>query len=288
MVQSCQSATTGRGKSYLRMKLYDQDGRLWSAVWWEGRDEVPAGTIVDAVVESSEYNGEEQLTVQAMRSIKGDPSEFMPRSRAEPKALMAELQGYVSELRNEHLQDLLGWALGDERWLRTPAATQMHHAYLGGLLDHTTSLVRLARVVCPLYPEADQDQVVAGLVLHDYGKVEELNCGANIEYSVIGELLGHIAIGLMQLDRLIERVPNFPPELRLRMLHIVGSHHGQKAYGAVKEPLTLEAAIVCKLDGLDAEVAAIRAAVEKAKPGDVWSQKIKFEKKFYLGEGGKK
>jgi 3'-5' exoribonuclease len=191
----------------------------------------------------------------------------------------------VTSVTNDHLKKLLEVAIDDQRWKRAPAAKQMHHAYLGGLLEHTVNLCRLADAVAKLYPILRRDLLITGAVLHDIGKQDEMSCGTTIEYTTPGELLGHIAIGMLRVAKWMDEL-EFSPELKLTVLHIIGSHHGNLNFGAIKQPAILEAQVFSNLDGVDAAIGKITALIEKAGTKD-WTDKQDFgSPRIYIGPSG--
>ncbi len=283
LVQQVSKASTARGKNYLRLRLFELGGKAWNAVWWEDK-ELPTGVVIDALAEESEFAGQPQLTIKAARVTNDDPSDlFLPKTQQSVDGLFAELLGFIDGVVDRHLRGLLILATNDPRWRRAPAAMKIHHAYLGGLLEHTVNLCRLVNVVAPLYPAARRDLLITAAVLHDVGKLEELTCGVNIEYSTDGQLLGHIIIGLLWVDGWMTEL-DFPGELRRLVRHLIISHHGAQAYGSPKPPQLLEAQLFTALDGLDAGMGAALAVLEKAAPDAVWTEETNKYQKLYLGE----
>lgn len=283
MVQSAIQATTGRGKAYLRLKLLEAGGKQWPAIFWEDRQGLKGGTIVDALVEESEYSGEAQLTVHALRELPNEPPDsFLPKTPYNIEALFSELLSFVGSVVDSKFRQLLERSLTDEQWKRSPAATQFHHAHIGGLLEHTVNVCRLVDTVCLLYPRLRRDLLLSGAILHDYGKTEELNSGITIEYSDSGLLEGHIILGLLKVNRWMDEL-EFDKMRRDLLNHLIISHHGNKTMGSPKEPVVLEAQILCDLDGVDAHIGAITAVLDKTAADQVWSGKVKFEQRYFLG-----
>ncbi|MHB8503143.1 MAG: 3'-5' exoribonuclease YhaM family protein [Candidatus Acidiferrales bacterium] len=276
LINSVQTAKTKNGKEYLRMQLFEPGGKSHKAVFWESRD-LKSGQVIEAWVEESEFGGEAQLNVKACRVTDDDPGElFLPRTKQSVDGLYAELQAFVEEVKDEKLKALLSLVVADPRWKRAPAAKSMHHAFLGGLLEHTVNLCRLARAVHGLYPTfLNQDLLLTGAILHDLGKMDEMSSGVTIEYTPEGNLLGHVGIGLLRVDKLIDTL-DFPPALRLTVLHIIASHHGNLNFGALKQPSIVEAQVFSNLDGIDANIGKMTALVEKAGPNKEWTDKADY------------
>jgi 3'-5' exoribonuclease len=284
LVQGIGTAKTKRGKEYLRFTLVEVGGKQWPGVCWEPPATVPVnGNVVDALVEEGEFMGTKQLDVKAMRVVAEKPTsdEFLPRAKNDPATLMAELKGYIDSVTDPGIKKVLTLAVADPRWLRAPAAQSIHHAYLGGLLEHTVNLCRLVNAISPLYPKLRRDLLIAGAVLHDCGKMSEMSCETNIDYTNEGKLIGHIVIGFEWLIGWMEEA-NLPDETRLLLKHMVLSHHGQAAYGSPKSPQIIEAQAFSKMDGLDAEMGAALAAIEKSD-GKEWTDRPSRGEALYIG-----
>lgn len=277
LINSVTEATTKGGKKYLRGQLYEPGGKSHKFVFWNaGSTTFKSGQVVDVLAKDSEFGGEAQLDVEAMRITNDDPGEiFLPRTSYSVDGLYAELLKFVSEVENQQLRSLLELAVADPRWKRAPAAKTMHHAYLGGLLEHSVNLCRLADVVAKLYPHLRRDLLIVGAVLHDLGKMDEMSCGVTIEYTVAGNLLGHVAIGLLRAAKWMQDL-EFEMNLKLTVLHIIGSHHGNLNFGAIKQPSIVEAQVFCNLDGIDASIGKMLALVSKAGADKEWTDKADY------------
>lgn len=283
LLQSVSKAQTKRGKAYLRMTMYEPGGRLWPAILWEDKD-VKSGQIVDALVEESSYNGTPQLEVKAMRVIaeKAENDEFLPRAKVDTGVLKAELEVWINSVVDGHIKSILKLATDDPRWTRAPAAAQKHHAYLGGLMVHTVGLCRLADAIAKLYPALCRDYLIFGAVMHDLGKLDELEYESNIEYSNEGKLLGHIVIGYTRLQTWGSNLK--VPEDKLMLLsHLLLAHHGNKAYGSPISPQTPEAVAFSAMDGIDATLASVFAAADKVGDNE-WTERISTGECMYLAK----
>lgn len=293
LVQSVSKSETRNKKPFLRMTLLEQGGKSYPGVFWDpGSFECVAGEYIDALVEEGEYKGEKQLNIKAAR-VTGAASDdaFLPRTPYSIDGLYAELTEFVGGVVDENIRKLLAAAIEDERWKRAPAAQIIHHAYLGGLLEHTVNICRLAHAVAALYPVIRRDLLVAGAVLHDIGKMDEMNCATVVEYTTAGQLLGHTSIGFQRVTRLMDKLatPSVDAHgvsggLRLLIEHIILSHHGNKMYGAPTEPQLLEAQVFSNLDGIDATMGSMLAAIAKTTPGKMWSDKVGFKQILFLGD----
>jgi 3'-5' exoribonuclease len=205
----------------------------------------------------------------------------------------------VESFTNPDLKRLLTAMLADpalaQAYREAPAAKQLHHAWLGGLLEHVISLCTLADRLAPHYPILDRDLLLTGVILHDIGKIRELSWEIGFEYTVEGTLLGHIQIGTALTERAIDSLPNFPPRLKTLVLHMILSHHGKLEFGSPKLPMIPEALALSFLDDLDAKMQAIQVEFDKCiregKPADemtgkVWAldQRQLLNTKRWLGE----
>lgn len=261
------------GEVYLQLTLGDRTGQIEAKMW----DNVPKtmstfeqGDFVKAKGLVNRYNGRLQFTVHEMRRAKeGEASaeDFLPATTKDVDEMWSILRGKVASFKNEDLKELLNSMLDDksiaERLRRAPAAKALHHAWMGGLLEHIVSLMELCDSVAPHYPNVNRDLLLTGVVLHDIGKLEELQYANTFGYSTEGQLLGHIAIGLRMLhEKLVER-PDFPVKLRTLVEHLILSHHGHLEYGSPKLPMIPEAMMLHMLDDLDAKMQAMRSEFEK-------------------------
>ena len=193
---------------------------------------------------------------------------LLPSTSCDVAALWRELMGFVEGLDNPDLKRLLAALLADpalsEPYREAPAAKQLHHAWLGGLLEHVVSLLNLADRVAPHYSLLDRDLLLTGVLLHDIGKIRELSWEVGFEYTLEGVLLGHIQIGAALAERAMDSLPNFPPKLKTLVLHMILSHHGKLEFGSPKLPMTPEALVLNFLDDLDAKMQAVQGEFDKS------------------------
>jgi 3'-5' exoribonuclease len=191
-----------------------------------------------------------------------DVADFVPATRFDVAEMWAELRGYVEGFANPDLKRLVFAFLDDENIARAyrdaPAAKMLHHAWIGGLLEHVVSLVRVCRAMVPFYPEVDADLLVTGAILHDIGKIRELSWGSTFSYTLEGQLIGHISIAQGMLREKLASLPEFPEKLRVLVEHMILSHHGKYEFGSPKLPMTPEALLLSALDDLEAKMQAVR------------------------------
>jgi 3'-5' exoribonuclease len=279
LVQARERKIARTGSAYLDLELRDSSGLIRAKLWDCDRHpldfEVEDIVEVEGVVE--EYQGSVQLRVRKIsRCSPGevDVFDYLPRSRRDPAEMYAALLDRLRSLPEGPLRVLLLSILEDpsisEKYKRAPAAMSYHHAFLGGLLEHVLSLVQLGDRVCDHYDFLRRDLLLAGLVLHDLGKIEELSFSRGFRYSTRGQLLGHISIGLEMAQEKMRQIPDFPAELKGQLEHMILSHHGNVEFGSPKEPMFPEALLVHFLDEIDSKLEAMRVqyATDQNRPGD--------------------
>ncbi len=273
LVREKEIRTSARtGKSWLELNLADRSGSIPAKMWdnFEGI----AGTFErDDVVRVRGrvkiYNDRKELTLeQVVPAAEKDYelADFLPHTKCDVDQLYAQLLAAIGGMKNPWLQKLLTCVVEDPeiapRLKRAPAAMTMHHAFLGGLLEHTVSLVGLANAVCAHYPELDRDLLLTGVVLHDIGKLEELRYARGIDYSDEGRLLGHISMGAMLVREKCKVIERFPAPLRTMVEHLILSHHGSHEFGSPSLPQFPEAVALHAIDDLDSKMAGMRATLE--------------------------
>ncbi len=254
------------GEPYLSLVLADRTGEL-PAVMWDGVDEsvrsLSDGDIVKVQAVLGSYHGEPQLTVTRARKAAPDetsPDDYLPRSEQDPSAMLAALDAAVEAVGEPHLQQLLRDLFADPATRAAvsaaPAAKAIHHAVLGGLLEHTVSVVGLCRLLADYYPAVNRDLLLAAAMLHDLGKVKELTWDRVFDYTDPGRLLGHITLGALMVEERIRAIPDFPAALANSLLHCILSHHGELEWGSPKRPKTLEAIVLHYAENLDGKVSS--------------------------------
>jgi len=272
--------TTG-GKPYLRMELGDRSGTVEARMWEQF--EVPAKNVgrddfvkVQARVEV--YRNRPQLALQQFRLARPeeiDLADYLPHTPHDVEGLYTQLLGDVESMKNPFLKQLVARILHDPaisaRYRRAPAAKVMHHAYLGGLLEHVVSLCGLAKLVADHYPELDVDLLLTAAMLHDVGKLDELCYERSVAYTTEGQLLGHIVMELETVAKAMDAIEGFPARLKTVVQHLLISHHGQYEFGSPKLPMTREALVFHYLDDMDSKMAAVRAALAIESGEENWS-----------------
>jgi len=282
LIRSKDLRTTTEGKLYIHAVFVDKTGQLVARMWQatEGMFKaMPEGGFMGFKGRLENYKGNLQFIIEGLRIADPgtyDPADFLPATEKDREALWRRLVELLGAIQHADLKALVEEFLADEammeRFRAAPAAAVMHHAYLGGLLEHTVTLLEVATRVIPLYPKLSLDLVLAGLFLHDIGKSAELTFATTIGYSDSGQLLGHIVQAAMWIEQKADAVAAkrgrpFPEELRWVLEHIVVSHHGSYEFGSPKLPALPEAAAVHYLDNLDAKVHMFLAEI-KGHPDD--------------------
>ena len=273
--------STANGKPYLRMQLGDRTGTVEARMW--DQFEAPAKEVnrddfikVQARVEL--YRDRPQLTLQQFRVAKPeeiDLGDFLPRTSYDVEALYSKVLGFIEEMKNPWLKKLTAKILTDptivERFKRAPAAKVMHHAYIGGLIEHVAGLCGLAKLIAAHYPELDVDLLLAAAMLHDVGKLDELCYERAVSYSVEGQLLGHIVMEVETVSKEMDAIEGFPERLKTVVQHMLISHHGEYEFGSPKLPMIREALAFHYMDDLDSKMGAIRAALAVDSGEPDWS-----------------
>jgi 3'-5' exoribonuclease len=274
------------GKSWLELSLGDSTGSI-PAKMWDNFESIAKTFERDDVVRIRGrvklYNGSKELTLeQIIPAAEKDYElgDFLPHTKCDIEKLWAEVHAAIAGMKNPWLEKLLTSVVDDPdiapRLKRAPAAMTMHHAYLGGLLEHVVSLIGLAKAVSAHYPELDADLLLTGVVLHDVGKIEELRYERGIDYSDAGRLLGHISIGAALVREKCRAIADFPARLEVLVEHLILSHHGSYEFGSPSLPQIPEAVALHFIDDIDSKMAGMRKTLEQAStgaPDDVWTDR---------------
>lgn len=280
------------GGQFAIITLADRTGDIVGQ-WWDNfedtidtfeRDDI---VFVRGLVNS--YRNHLQVSIHRMRLClqhEIDLTHYFPTTRQDTDAMFAELLDIIREFRNPHLRQLLENIFADEmtarKFKRAPAAKTMHHPYLGGLLEHTLSLVKLSKKVGAHYEGIDLDLLQTGAVLHDFGKIDELCYDRAFGYTNEGQMIGHLVMETMMVHDHIKQIPDFPDELRRHLLHMLLTHHGKLEYGSPKLPSTPEALMLAYLDDLDSKIEAMQRLINEPHATGDWSRiSPMFERPIY-------
>jgi 3'-5' exoribonuclease len=259
------------GELYLSLLLADRTGELDAKMWDNVAEVIDAFDRDDFVRVKGLvqiFHNRPQMTIHKMRRMDDseiDFGDYFPSSRRSQDEMWLELRGIVAGITNVHLKGLLDAVLDDEeintRYRRAPAAKHIHHAFLGGLIEHVLSLCGLAGLAAQHYSFVDRDLLLTGVILHDLGKIYELNYERGFSYSSEGQLLGHIHIGLRIVSDKLRGLPLFPPALRSMVEHMILSHHGKLEFGSPKVPQFPEALLLHHLDDMDSKMECMRELI---------------------------
>ena len=264
---SVRDKKTGGGQ-YLALALSDKTGTMEARMWEDFASAITTceeGCYVKVQGQISKYQGKFQITLTKLRlaaASEVDAADFVPTTRFDIGEMWTELRSYVDAFQNADLRRLVFAFLDDPAigpaYRAAPAAKVLHHAWIGGLLEHVLTLVRVCRATAPFYPEVDADLLVTGAILHDIGKVRELSWGTSFSYTLEGQMIGHISIAQGMLREKVKELPCFPEKLRVLVEHMILSHHGKYEFGSPKLPMTPEAILLSALDDVEAKMQAMR------------------------------
>ncbi|MCU1260207.1 MAG: metal dependent phosphohydrolase [Bryobacterales bacterium] len=278
LVQSKEIREKKTGEPYLSLLLGDKTGKV-DAKMWDNVAEVMDAFDRDHFVKVKGlvqlHLNRPQLTIHKIRVLADhevDFADYFPASTRNRDEMWAELRATVAQVGDAHIRDLLDALLDDEdvakRYRVAPAAKSIHHAYLGGLLEHVLSLCKLCKLTSAHYPHIDADLMIAGAVLHDIGKIYELTYDRGFGYSTEGQLLGHMMIALRMISDKLRALPDFPAALRTMLEHMVISHHGKLEFGSPKLPLFPEALLLHYLDDMDSKMESMRHLIDSDRQSD--------------------
>jgi 3'-5' exoribonuclease len=306
LVLAKQQRTTKTNKPYLNLMLGDKTGQVEARVWEPGdpriAKEFDRGDVVKVRGTASRFDDRLQMKVDQLRVAlppEIDRTDLLPSTTYNIDELWNRLQETVASFTNPHLKQLIEAVLADPAvtaaYREAPAARQLHHAWLGGLLEHVVSLLGLAERVAAHYALLDRDLLLTGVILHDIGKTRELSWAIGFDYTVEGILLGHIQMGAEMVEKTIAALPDFPPRLKTLVVHMILSHHGKLEFGSPKLPMISEALALSFVDDFDAKMQAVMSEFEKSQregkgpdelTGKVWSldNRQLLNTKRWLGE----
>jgi 3'-5' exoribonuclease len=261
------------GEPYLSVTLADRSGQLQAHMWDNVAETLNAFDQDDFVKVKGmvhKYNGRWQLTIHKLRKLQEgeiEYSDYLPTTTKNIDQLWSTLAGFVESFENIWLKTLLKTFLDDEKiataYKNAPAAKTLHHAFVGGLLDHVVSLFTVCDLAARNYPQINRDLLLTGAFLHDIGKLHELAYQRSIAYTTEGQLLGHMIIELEMLHKKLALLPGFPDELKILIEHMIISHHGQYEFGSPKLPMFPEALMLHYMDDLDSKLESMRAQFER-------------------------
>jgi 3'-5' exoribonuclease len=296
LVTDKNTAFTQKGTPYINLRLRDRTGDIDGKIW-DNADVLDKrfkkGDVVHVAGRTVIYKNALQVTVSDIAKADGAalrPEDYLPASKEDIDGMFESFTGFIATIEDPWLRALLEAFFSDEtfvnRFKKAPAAKGFHHAYIGGLLEHTLSTVKLLDLVACHYPMIRRDLLITGGILHDIGKIAEFDYDGMIDYSTEGRLVGHIVMSVEMLDAKIAGIENFPPALAMELKHILVSHHGETEFGSPKRPKTVEALVIHMVDDLDAKINAFQEFIEGSGEADSeWTAFHRFFERFiYKGK----
>ena len=283
------------GNNFLNVVLSDKTGSI-KGVIWDNVEQMAAGVksgdFVRIKGNVNEYRGSLQLVIKKMEACPVDTldtSDFLPKTPRDIESMFDRLLRITATIDTDHFRELIEAFWNDEDFVRSfkiaPAAKKMHHAYIGGLLEHVLSMASLADKVAGHYSGIDRDLLIAGAILHDIGKTKELEYQFRIDYSDQGRLLSHIVIGIEMIDEKLSGIKDFPEDQMVLLKHMIVSHHGIREFGSPEPPKTIEAVILNYIDEIDSKVIGIRDFIAKEDHNETWTSYHRLlERHFYMGK----
>src|SRR5438093_2909797 len=278
VVGSQQVKAKQTGEPYLALTLGDRTGQLEAKMWDNVEDALDAFEQDDFIKIKgllNKYKNRFQITIHKLRRLgdsEVDFADYLPKTTKDIGELWQTLAGFVATFQDPSLKALVEAFMSDpeiaEAYRTAPAAKTLHHAYIGGLLDHVVSLFRSCDLLCRNYPQINRDLLLTGAFLHDIGKIHELTYNRSFSYTSRGQLLGHMIIELEMLQAKLAHLPDFPDDLKTLVEHLIISHHGQYEFGSPKLPMFPEALMLHYLDDLDSKMEAMQAQFERYAQSD--------------------
>lgn len=291
--------STKTGKEYLDLELRDET-LIISAKMWSNFEsfvsKAKIGNVVKVLGSMDEFNNQPQLKIEKIRLAIDDdditPIDFLPKSERELKEMENELATRINSLTNPHLKKLLDQIFTEEKFAKyknVPAGKAWHHAYIGGLLEHTLEIIKICDLMCDIHPEIERDLLITGAILHDFGKIEELTIDTGFDYTNKGKLVGHIVIIANIIESITEKISEFPEELKNHLLHLVLSHQGKLEFASPVIPKTLEAIVLYHADELSAKTNAFKGAINsESESGKEWTRYLPLaETSLYIPQNKK-
>ena len=276
-----QGAVTKNGKPYENVILQDKTGTIDGKIWEPnslGIDEFDTLDYIDVVGDVTSFQGSLQVSIKRARKAREgeyEPGNYLPVSGKNIETMYQELMGIIAQVKNPYLHRLLlSFFQEDEGFIKAfqenSAAKTVHHGFIGGLLEHTLSVVKLCQYYCRSYPILNQDLLITTAILHDIGKTKELSAFPKNDYTDDGQLLGHIMIGAELIQDKIREIPGFPEKLESEVKHCILAHHGELEYGSPKKPALAEAVALNLADNTDAKLETLTELFNSAGDQKDW------------------
>ncbi|HMB25845.1 MAG TPA: HD domain-containing protein [Patescibacteria group bacterium] len=273
-IKGVKCGKTVQGKDYFDLILSDKTGEITGKIWEDNMSncqEPEKGQVVSLSAEVKEFRGKPQLDISFLEQSRDfDLQSFLPASEKNIDDLWQTVQANVEQIKHPDLKRLLNSFFGDkdfvEKFKKAPGAEKIHHAYLGGLMEHVVEMLNLAHSLFESYPELDKDLLITGVLLHDVGKMQELGFDTCIYRTLEGNLIGHISLGAIWVDKKMEQ--NFPRELRAKLLNMLLSHHGRQEFGSPVLPMSRESLALAHIDNTSAKVSTADRIIQENKDSE--------------------
>ncbi|MCF8354109.1 MAG: HD domain-containing protein [Melioribacteraceae bacterium] len=274
---------TRAGKPYLNLMFRDKSAEVTAKMWDNFEDfekTVSDGSIVKVAGTIEDFQGQKQVKIDKIRlAIPSDNvkhESFLPKSKRSLEEMITELKERLEKVEEPLIKELLDKILTDEKfekYTKVPAGKAWHHAYIGGLIEHTLEIIKICDLMCDIHPEINRDILIAGAALHDFGKTEELTFETGFDYTDKGKLLGHIVIAAMEIESKTKEIEGFPEKLKDQIIHLVLSHQGKLEFASPVEPKTLEAIVLYHADELSAKTNAYKSAIQAEETSEnIWTR----------------
>ena len=285
--KSKNSCLTKAGKPFEALNMQDKTGIIDAKIWdpnSAGIDDFDAMDYVDVSGEITEFNGALQMNIQRARKVSIEdinPGDYMPTSERGVDEMLGELKGFINSVSNEDYKKILGYFFGDSSeympiFKKHSAAKTVHHSFIGGLLEHTVAVTKNCEFFCTNYPFLKKDLLLTAAMLHDIGKLREIEAFPVNDYSDEGNLIGHIVVGVEMIDDAVREIGSVNKTVLLELKHCIVSHHGELEYGSPKKPALAEAIALSFADNIDAKLETIKEALAPVSEDSLEWQKRNF------------
>ena len=262
VVKSIRKGKTANNKDFIDIIISDKTGELPGKIWEDGIkncEDFEIGDIISLSGKVGEFRERQQVIITFLQKTEDfNLADFLPTADIDVEKVYEKILKEIDGSKNPFTKKLLTSFFKDKEMSKiikeAPAAEKIHHAYVGGFLEHVNEMLDLAKATAKNYPDIDFDVLLVGILLHDIGKTRELNINHTIYRTVEGHLLGHLSIGLIMVSDAIGKIKDFPDELRIKILHLIITHHGRLEYGSPMLPMTREAHALCHIDDLSTKV----------------------------------
>lgn len=296
LIKDVDKKSKKNGEPFVSLTLQDSTGTI-NAIMWDDVDaflnnKITTGDFILIKAAINEYNKQIQAIISEAKKIDSslvEVEKFQPASSRPLPEMKAELEAYIEQVKQPHLQALLQFFFGDEQFMaafmRAPAARNMHQAYIGGLAEHTIGVIKNALVLAANYKGVDLDLLLTGALLHDACKIYDYSFTTAISMTDMGRLIGHLAMMSMKIEAAIAQIPDFPEETKMLLEHMLLAHHGKMEYGSPRLPVTAEALILFYADYADAYLSTYFEERKKAhQKGQKWTDYVEmFDAYLYAG-----